>query len=436
MDKNLELLKKNNPSIEIKEETEHLNIEHLWTDDTFMLRYSKGIDFTELIDIELPNELSAIFHKATQTLEVIYSPLPEKILHLSRKTTFFYKGIEFKTEFKEPSNQLILIAKGFKELEVAGESNHRNLRQFRDFYREDQQTSQMKVYFSDKKPFCFYITGDFKKIKNEFIPFCKHLNIYIRFFDRKAPIINIINVEPKIEEYKIPCKTNEISYPEAIATNEIDQVALDLLHIANETGNPRLKYLFHYQVLEYFAYYYLDEELKRKLSNLLKSPDILHNYGNYSKIIIEELKDYTNNTSDKQKLTKLIADYLTVDDIQSEIKCNLKYFTNDIEFDGHFKLPALITDEKIFDKIYSEAKETKDKKKEKERLRQELVNSIADRIERIRNVLVHIRESRENKVIYPTRNNNRKLLPYLYLVKRMSEIIAMKYNVWQKNGLQ
>ena len=429
MDKNLELLKKNNPSIEIKEETEHLNIEHLWTDDTFMLRYSKGIDFTELIDIELPNELSAIFHKATQTLEVIYSPLPEKILHLSRKTTFFYKGIEFKTEFKEPSNQLILIAKGFKELEVAGESNHRNLRQFRDFYREDQQTSQMKVYFSDKKPFCFYITGDFKKIKNEFIPFCKHLNIYIRFFDRKAPIINIINVEPKIEEYKIPCKTNEISYPEAIATNEIDQVALDLLHIANETGNPRLKYLFHYQVLEYFAYYYLDEELKRKLSNLLKSPDILHNYGNYSKIIIEELKDYTNNTSDKQKLTKLIADYLTVDDIQSEIKCNLKYFTNDIEFDGHFKLPALITDEKIFDKIYSEAKETKDKKKEKERLRQELVNSIADRIERIRNVLVHIRESRENKVIYPTRNNNRKLLPYLYLVKRMSEIIAMKYNV-------
>ena len=112
----------------------------------------------------------------------------------------------------------------------------------------------------------------------------------------------------------------------------------------------------------YIRWKNLDEELKRKLSNLLKSPDILQNYGNYSKIIIEELKDHTNNTSDKQKLTKLIADYLTVDDIQSEIKCNLKYFANDIEFDGHFKLPALITDEKIFDKIYSEAKETKDKK--------------------------------------------------------------------------
>ena len=89
----------------------------------------------------------------------------------------------------------------------------------------------------------------------------------------------------------------------------------------------------------------------------------------------------------------------------------------------------MITDEKIFDKIYSGAKETKEKKKEKDRLKQELINSIADRIERIRNVLVHIRESRENKVIFPTRNNNRKLLPYLYLVRRMSEIIAMKYNL-------
>ena len=125
----------------------------------------------------------------------------------------------------------------------------------------------------------------------------------------------------------------------------------------------------------------------------------------------------------------MISDYLTVEDISYEIQSNLKYFSKDIEFDGHFKLPALITDEKIFDKIFSGTKETKEKKKEKERLRLELINSISDRIERIRNVLVHIRESRENKVIYLTRNNNRKLLPYLYLIRRMSEIIAMKYNV-------
>jgi hypothetical protein len=72
--------------------------------------------------------------------------------------------------------------------------------------------------------------------------------------------------------------------------------------------------------LEYFAYYYLDEELKRKLSNILKSPDLLHNSSVYTRTIIEELKDYSNNTTDKQKLVKLLCDYITVDDIIVEIK--------------------------------------------------------------------------------------------------------------------
>lgn len=429
MNLHLEQLVTNNPSVEIIEDEEFYNLKNLWTDETFSFKYPKDTDFSDLEEIELPNELSAIFHKKTQTLEFIYAPLLETVPLLARKTSFFYNGLEFKSEFKEPTNSLIFLSNGFEELEPDGESNYRNLRQFRDYYREDQQTSQMKTFYEDKKPFCFFISGDFKKIKNEFIPFCKHINVYLRFFDRKAPIISIINIEPKIEDFTIPCKSNEVDYPSSIATNTIDPVALDLLHIANETGNPRLKYLFHYQVLEYFAYYYLDEELKRKLSNILKNPDILHNYGNYSKIIIEELKDYTNNNSDKHKLTKLISDYLTVDDILNEIKSNLKFFSTDIEFDGHFKLPALITDIKIFDKIYSEAKETKEKRKEKEKIKQDLINTISDRIERIRNVLVHIRESRENKVIYPTKNNNTKLLPYLYLVRRMSEVIAMKYNV-------
>jgi hypothetical protein len=424
----LDKLKKNNPTIEIKEETEHYNIEKAWSDESFMFRFQKDIDLSGLDTIEFPTELCAIFHKDINSLELIYSPLSDKHAHLARRVTYYYEGIEFITEFKEPTSQFILIAKAFKELDSPSVSGYRNLRMFRDFYREDLQTSQMKSYFKNKKPYNFFITGDFKSIKYEFTSFCKHLNVYMRFFDRKSPVINIINLDPNTDTYKVPCKTELISLPTEIAINKIDQVAIDLLYIADETGNSRLKYLFYYQVIEYFAYYYLDEELKRKLSNLLKSPDMLHNYSNYSKIIIEELKDHSNNTTDKQKFSKLISDYIVIDDIQGEIKCNIDYFKKDTEFDGFFKLSSLIADEKLFDKIYSDSKETKEKKKEKEKLKQELINAIADRLEKIRNVLVHIRESRENKVIYPTKNNNKKLLPYLYLIKRIAEIIAMKYN--------
>ena len=402
MNEHLEQLKKNNSIIEIKEETEHVNIEKAWNDESFMIRLPRNTDFSSLKDIELPTELAAIFHKSQQTLEFIFAPIGDDPNYLERKTTFYYKGLEFKAEFKEPTETLVILAKGFKEIEFPSESGYRNLRQFRDFYEVDQQNEQMEAYFKDKKPICYFISGDFKKIKNEFVQFCKHLNVYIKFFDRKAPFINIIDAEPVItDEYTIPCKTSESNYPQIISTQQIDPVALDLLHIALETGNIKLKYLFYYQILEYFAYYFLDEELKRKISNLIKNPDLLQNYSSYSKIIIEELKDYTNNTSDKQKLTKLISDYLIIDDIKVEIVNNLSYFSKDLEFDGNFKLPALITDDKIFDKLLPEGKDTKEKKKEKERLKQDLLNQISDRIEKIRNVLVHIRESRENKVIYP-----------------------------------
>jgi len=427
MNRVLEIFQKTNSTIEIVEETEHINLNKLWADSSFMCRFPKDKDFSSLEDIELPLELCAIFHKTEQKLEFIFTPLSEDHKFLPRKTVFYFKGIEIKTEFSEPSKALQVLAKGFRKIDAPNDSQYRNLEVFADYYRTEEQNSQMKTYFKNKKAYSYYVSGDFKKIKNDFVALCKHLNVYLRFFDRRAPVISIINIEPKGENFKLPCYTNEKDFPDQISANSIDPIALDLLEVARDTGNGRLKYLFYYQVLEYFAYYYLDEELKRKLSNILKSPDLLYNSSSYTRTIIEELKDYTNNTTDKQKLTKLLTDYITVEDIVVELKCNIINFCNDIEFDGNFKLPAIIQDEKSLDKLFVEGKETKEKKKEKEKAKADLIISIADRVEKIRNVLVHIKESRENKVILPTRNNNRKLTPYLFLLSRIAETISMKY---------
>ena len=427
MNKSLELFQKTNSSIEIVEETEHININKLWADTSFMCRFPKDKDFSSLEDIELPLELCAIFHKTEQKLEFIFEPLSDTHKFLPRKTVFYYKGIEIKTEFSEPSVALQVLATGFRKTDSPTDSLYRNLEVFCDFYRTEEQNSQMKTFFKNKKPYSFYVQGDFKKIKNDFVSLSKHLNVYLRFFDRKSPTITIVNIEPKGEDFQLPCYSIDNTFPEQIAANVIDPIAIDLLQVAHETGNSRLKYLFYYQVLEYFAYYYLDEELKRKLSNILKSPDLLHNSSSYTRTIIEELKDYTNNTSDKQKLTKLLTDYISIDDIVVELKCNIKNYCKDIEFDGNFKLPAILQDEKSIDKLFIEGKETKEKKKEKEKARIDLIIAIADRVDKIRNVLVHIRESRENKVILPTRNNNRRLILYLFLIRRIAEIISMKY---------
>lgn len=427
MDKALKSFKEHNQNSEIIEETEHINLKLLWSDETFMCRYSKSTDFSAISEVELPIELIGIYHSDKQEMEYIFTVLTDENEFLNRNTVFFYQGQEIKTRFDEPSEALKLFALGFHRLESSDESRYRGLEVFHDFYQVEKQNQDMKDYFQDKKPYSFYVQTDFKKLNKDFIGVSKHLNVYLKFFDRRAPIIEILNPKSKDENFKLPCRSNHTIFPDQISINPIDPVALDLLQVAYDSGNTRLKYLFYYQVLEYFAYYYLDEELKRKLSNLLKSPDLVSNSNFYSRTIIEQLKDYSNNTSDKQKLTKLLLDYITIEDIHEELKCNIKNFCNDLEFDGHFKLSSILQNEDALDKLFNDGKETPSQKKEREKARQEFITTIADRIDKIRNVLVHIRESRENKVILPTRGNNRKLIPYLFLIRRISEIISIKY---------
>jgi hypothetical protein len=164
-------------------------------------------------------------------------------------------------------------------------------------------------------------------------------------------------------------------------------------------------------VLEYCSYYYLNEGLQRKLNNLVKNPDIINNSNHYSKVLVEEFKNYFKANDDKQKLEKLVNDHVDYKDIENEIISNHEYFSKDLVFDGGFKISALINNEK-----------------EALNPHKDILKSIIDRIDKIRNVLVHIRESRENKVILPTKRNNHLLIPYLFLTRRLAETIAIKYN--------
>lgn len=400
-----------NKEIKKKEEADHINLENLWGDQTFICRFDKSIDFTPIENVELPIELSAFFHKESSILEFIYAPIPETDNVISRSFKFYYDGEEFEASFDRPSEALKLISASFRETDIKSETDYRNLRLFRDYYKPDDiQTEGMKKFFKGKTPISFFIKGNFSKIKNEFVGLSKHLNFYMKYFDRKTPIIVTFETDQTKETFALPCHSEEMKFPEIINCRKIEPVIIDLLKIANETANIRLKYIFYYQVLEYCSYYHLNEELKRKLNNVVKNPDVLNNSSHYSKQIIDEFKNYFKANDDRQKLEKLILDYCDYNDIKLEVKSNHKYFSQDVLFDGGFKIDALIKNED-----------------EAENPSKEILKSIIDKIDKIRNVLVHIRESRENKVILPTKRNNHQLIPYLYLIRRIAEIIAMKY---------
>ncbi|MEM6772179.1 MAG: hypothetical protein AAF597_16515, partial [Bacteroidota bacterium] len=113
----------------------------------------------------------------------------------------------------------------------------------------------------------------------------------------------------------------------------------------------------------------------------------------------------------KQKLEKLVLSLCSYSEIKSEVLANVDYFTSDLEFDGGFKLNSLLSS-----------------KEHASNPPKDIMKTIVDRVDKTRNVLVHIRESRENKVIFPTKRNNRILTPYIQLIRRLAEIVAIKNN--------
>ncbi len=216
--------------------------------------------------------------------------------------------------------------------------------------------------------------------------------------------------EDETRKFNLPCYTADGEFPRLINIRRMDPVLLDLVTVARITTPIRLRFLFYFQVLEYCSYYYLNDDLKRRLIVVLKRPDLINNPEEYSKYITEEFKDYFKQNDDSTKLEKLVLDHCEVADIQLELASNLEYFMKVTEFDGGFKIDPLLADKNV---LTSPSKN--------------LLKSIKGNIEKIRNVLVHVRESRENKVILPTKRNNDLLLPYFYIVQRLAEKIAIQY---------
>jgi hypothetical protein len=408
MDKSLEAFQKNNPGAKIVEETEHYNIDNLWNDDTFRARFKKTEDFSSLETIFLYHEFAAIYHKQAKFIEYIFTPLDSQHPLISRKFSIFYKGVEFVAEFSEPSEAFKLIANAFTELKPPSNTNYRNIDRFRNFYKKDTlSASSIKAFYNKKSPVMFKLSGDFDAIDLDLVGFSKNVNFYLEYYDRKSPYILMFEKEP--ETYSVPCYNTKSGFPETINTKKIDPVLVDLFEVARVTNNNRLCYLFYYQVLEYCAYYYFSQDINGKLTKILKQPDLLMNVSGYGKSIVDLLKPELS-IKDEIKVQNLIGEFIVINDIHHELEENIDYFCKDIIFDGDF----------VIKKLFNSAEELQNQPVG-------LVKEIKQNIEKIRNVLVHIRESRENKVILPTKRNSNLLIPYLHLVKRIAEKIAIQY---------
>lgn len=396
---------KNNNGIIINEWKDKIIIEKLWNDEAFMFEIDKKEIIPDFSSIKFHEELCAMHDIKKNKIEFIFTLLDENEKLKDLKFIFYFEGQEYKCYFKAPSKKLIFLAKNFIIKSPESHSWYRNLRIFNDYYS--------KNLYKKFKPYNFYIDWFNLNNKDKIEEFIKSFNFYTNYFYRRMPSLIYIK-NPEIEEkFKIPCFYNKNNFPEKIITNKIEKTLLDILTFArNNTNNTRLQFILYFQIIEYVSYYYLDDNLNSKLSKILKNPDINEKSHDYSKEIINILQNYYKNTdkNDNKKIETIISDFIWPNDLINELNENISIFNKDIIFDWWFQL-CKINSEDSFKKL-----DTND------------IKNISNNIINIRNVLVHLRHKNENVSILPTKKNDNLIKPYLYLLTRISEIIAIKYN--------
>ena len=391
-------------NVNLEEKDGFLFFNNCWNDASCIFKFKNDPldDISFLKNLSFPEELSAIYHKDEQLYEFIFAPLSNDF---SRKFNYIYEGKSFELFYSTPTSIFKKLATNFQLGDTEDISDRAfALMRYSHYYKKDCLKQGLF-------PINFFIKGNFNEMKySEHIDFFKQVNFLMSYYDRKSPYIIINNsLDADPSKVKTPCKMNTYDFPTMLNSKKYDSTLIDLLEAARSATSIRLKYIFYFQVIEYCSYYYIENELKRRVENIIRTPDIL-NSNSYSQSIIELFSDYLKNKPDSQRMNKLLCDFCEYDDIKDEILTNEDFFTEDTIFEGGLKI------KKIFNK-----------KEDINNPPNGIIELIRKNIDTIRNVLVHSRESRENTLIVPTQTNNVRLMPYLYLLRRIAEVIVIKY---------
>ncbi|UCA60311.1 hypothetical protein KB553_02000 [Chryseobacterium rhizoplanae] len=403
----IELIKKN-PDIKYSLIENKYRIENIWNDESIAFEFKKNQKISFFKDLIFPEQLYGFYNSTFNKIEFIYGLIQKNSKLLDRNFEFIYKNICFKCFYSSISNELKSIATNFVENNVESPTDYRNLRLIRDVLTKEIFIKAFKDY----KIVSFFIEGEFDKIDFDFVGLSKSLNFYMTYFDRDSPKIIIYEKINSREKYDNGCFFSLFdAFPKRINSVNIDATLLDTFMVANLTDNIRLKFIFYFQILEYSSYYYLDSKIQNRITQTFRNPEIYDKPEEFSKVIIEEMKDHFSQKDDSIKLEKTITENVFIEDIKNEIEANKDFFASDLEFEGGLKINRILKDSSI----------------SLDNLKSDDMILIKKNIEKIRNVLVHLRESRENKVILPSKSNDQKLLPYLYLLRRIAEKVAINF---------
>lgn len=401
---------RNNPYSEIKKRGKLYYVINPWKDESiyFVLRPESQSDLiAALNNLILPRRFTALYHLDTNTVEYIYTLLDENSPYLSRQFEFTTDGKVYYCRFEDASERLLLLSKLFRPTGKEAAAEYRNL-MLLHLYMNPKLIQSLQLeqdFFTQRKPVSFSVSGFEKFDEDKIVEISKHLNFFMLYYDRESPSILIHSVERELAEPAKQLQFVETTFPEKISTRRQDPFLLDLALTAR-TVETRLQFLYYYQILEYAAFYYTDDEVRRDLLNIINTPDIHSNPERHISRILDTVSGVRQEEEAKiQKVVKMVC---RPEVVWKELQQDVSYFSQTQQFDGGFVLEAFI-DETTTVESFCAMWHPK----------------TADTLRFIRNALVHGRERKFGKVISPTPRNDQLIKPWVATARRIAEEVII-----------
>ncbi len=348
--------------------------------------------FEALNAVRLPPRFTAIWHEDTVELEVIYTVLEKESSLLERRFEFRYRGGSYLCQFGPSSPRLRAIARSVRPTGTPSRSDYRNLLPFYRF-EHTLEVHPDSDFVSNGMPASFWI-GGITSYDDEFIrDLVRSLNFHMSYFDRYTPSI-LIHEEPdaslRVDDLHPP-RTGY--FPDTLSASDVDQHLLILWESARQ-GDPFLRFIHYYQILEYAGFYHVKDKVRREIERAIAAPDAVSRPDRVAQQILDAMS--TERRNDEAKINEMIEECVDPQEMWDIMNGSLDVFSQEIELDGGFVLPALVSDSTNFGDFA-----------------QNWNKQFSSALHRVRNALVHARESRQSTTIAPTTANYTRLSPWL-----------------------
>ncbi len=341
-------------------------------------------------------------------MEFIYTALPligTQAEVANRSFVFAFRGREYKCEFSQSSPELLDIALQAYPAGITA-SQHRHLASFHAFVKAESGSEEF-IKVPGASPVSFWVRN-FDATGEDAVDLARHLNFYTTYFDIYNPTIDVLPPKTAAVEGKPRERYISSSFPKKIAAQPLESTLLHYWH-TSRSGDPFRKFIYCYQILEYSAFYYIEDTIKKKVRRLLASPHIYDRMDELMMEILDHMQDSKIWTGDKIDL--LLKTVVNPKLLWAEVQKNKGFFSKSHTFEGGFTIDQIV--------VEKETEET-------------FCNNwhimFATRIRKIRNALSHGKEQSMEAVISPTPGNYELIQPWYYLIS----IAAGEVMVYQR----